>query len=414
MEIGPIFRALIYQKSRFWLITLEIALTLAIVANCFNMIGDERAKMERPTGMDEENLLVVESEPIAPEFEDDEYVRASYEEDLRVLRALPGVQAATGTHAIPLSGSGSNHSRRAAGTETEPIGTPHFRMGTEALETLGVELIAGRDFVETDFPEPKTGEEEGEEAETAPAEVRPVIVTKEVADLLFPAGDAAGKIIESSDGSSLNVIVGVLARMQGSWPHSAWAERVVIHPGMPANERRARYLVRAEPGMVDDLYTVLDASLLRVNEGRIVSVRTLKEIKAKTYRPNMVVTGMLEVLSVLLVLVTSLGLIGLTSFSVTQRTREIGTRRALGATRGAILRYFLVENWIVTSAGLTLGLVLTYGLNLALAQSAEVSRIGFTQVATGMLVLWLAGLMAALVPALRGTTVPPVLATRTV
>ena len=99
---------------------------------------------------------------------------------------------------------------------------------------------------------------------------------------------------------------------------------------------------------------------------------------------------------------------------MTQRTREIGTRRALGATRGAILRYFLVENWLVTSAGLTLGLVLTYGLNLALAQLAEVSRIGWTQVATGMLVLWLAGLMAALVPALRGTTVPPVLATRTV
>ncbi len=72
--------------------------------------------------------------------------------------------------------------------------------------------------------------------------------------------------------------------MQGSWPHSAWAERVVLHPGMPANERRARYMVRAEPGMIDDLYTVVDASLLRVNEGRILSVRTLKEIKAQTYR----------------------------------------------------------------------------------------------------------------------------------
>lgn len=414
MEIGPIFRALTHQKSRFWLITLEIALTLAIVANCFNMIGDERAKMDRPTGMDEENLLVVESEPIAPEFEDEEYVRASYEEDLRVLRALPGVQAATGIHAIPLSGSGSNHVRRATGTESEPIGTPFFRMGTDALATLGVELIAGRDFVENDFPEPQAREEGVVEGEGAATEARPVIVTSEVADLLFPAGDAVGSTIESPDGSSRNVIVGVLARMQGSWPHSVWAERVVLHPSMPATSRRARYVVRAEPGMVDDLYTVLDASLLRVNEGRIVSVRTLKEIKANTYRPNLVVTGMLGVLSVLLVLVTSLGLIGVTSFSVTQRTREIGTRRALGATRVAILRYFLVENWLVTSAGLTLGLVLTYGLNLALAQSAEVSRIGLTQVATGMLVLWLAGLMAALVPALRGTTVPPVLATRTV
>jgi putative ABC transport system permease protein len=189
---------------------------------------------------------------------------------------------------------------------------------------------------------------------------------------------------------------------------------VILYPAVPANKGVVRYMVRAEPGMVDDLYTALDASLLRVNDGRLISVRTLQEIKANTYRPNTVVTGMLGVLSVLLVLVTSLGIIGLTSFSVTQRTREIGTRRALGATRGAILRYFLVENWLVTSTGLTLGLVLTYALNFSLAQAADVSRIGWTQVATGMLVLWLAGLMAALVPALRGTTVPPVLATRTV
>ncbi len=260
MEIGPIFRALTHQKSRFWLITLEIALTLAIVANCLNMIGDEQAKMQRPTGMDEENLLVVESEPIAPEFDDEEYVRASYEEDLRVLRALPGVRAATGTHAIPLSGSGSNHARRASGTEIEPIGTPYFRVGTDALETLGVELIAGRDFVETDFPQPEVGEDQGEEARVLATAARPVIVTKEVADLLFPGGDAVGRTIESVDGSSLNVVVGVLARMQGSWPHSAWAERVVLHPGMPASTRRSRYMVRAEPGMVDDLYTTLDDS----------------------------------------------------------------------------------------------------------------------------------------------------------
>ena len=414
MEIGPIFRALTHQKSRFWLITLEIALTLAIVANCLNMITDEQTKVQRPTGMDEEHLLVVESEPFAPEFEDDEYVRASYEEDLRIIRALPGVRAATGTRSIPLSGSGSNHSRRPTGTEIEPIGTPFFTMGTDALETLGVELVAGRDFVESDFPGPTTEDAEAEDAESAPAEARPVIVTKEVADLLFPEGDAVGKTIESADGTSVDIVVGIIERMQGSWPHSPWAERVVLYPRMPANNRRARYMVRSEPGMVDDLYTALDTSLLRVNDGRIVSVRTLTEIKARTYRPNMVVTGMLGVLSVLLVLVTSLGLIGLTSFSVTQRTREIGTRRALGATRGAILRYFLVENWIVTSAGLTLGLVLTYTLNFALAHSAEVSRIGWSQVGTGMLVLWLTGLMAALAPALRGTTVPPVLATRTV
>ncbi len=90
--------------------------TLAVVANCLNMIADERARIGRPTGMDEEHLLVVQSEPFAPEFENETYVRASYDEDLRVLRALPGVRAATASHQIPLSGSGSNNSRRPTGT----------------------------------------------------------------------------------------------------------------------------------------------------------------------------------------------------------------------------------------------------------------------------------------------------------
>ena len=59
MEIGPIFRSLIHHKSRFWLITVEIALTLAIVANCLNMILDQRSRVVRPTGLDEENHRAV-------------------------------------------------------------------------------------------------------------------------------------------------------------------------------------------------------------------------------------------------------------------------------------------------------------------------------------------------------------------
>ncbi|MGD8897829.1 MAG: FtsX-like permease family protein [Acidobacteriota bacterium] len=421
MEIGPIFRALTHQKSRFWLITLEIALTLAIVANCLHLIAYERAKMQRPTGMDEEHILAVVSEPFTPEFEDPGYVQASYEDDLRVLRALPGVRAATGILFIPLSGLGGNVDRRVAGTESEPIAVPWFIAGTDVVETLGVELIAGRDFVESDFPGtvPTEAEDEDdaramEDAEKATLPGANVIITKELADRLFPDGNAVGGRIEPQDGSRLDTVVGVIARMHGSWPNSPVAEQVMLYPGRPAIEQYARYMVRTEPGMTDDLYTRVESELARANGGRIVTVRSLAEVKAETYRSNTAVTQMLGGLSLLLVLVTSLGIIGLTSFSVAQRTREIGTRRALGATRLAILRYFLVENWLVTSAGLALGLALTYGLNYALAHGAAAPRIGWTPVATGMLLLWLAGLVAALAPAWRGTTVPPVVATRTV
>ena len=119
-------------------------------------------------------------------------------------------------------------------------------------------------------------------------------------------------------------------------------------------------------------------------------------------------------MSVLLIVVTSLGIIGLTSFSVTQRTREIGTRRALGATRMNILRYFLVENWVITGTGLTVGILTTYALNFTLAHFADVSKISFPLVVEGMIGMWVIGLVAALVPAMRGSAVSPVVATRSV
>jgi putative ABC transport system permease protein len=123
---------------------------------------------------------------------------------------------------------------------------------------------------------------------------------------------------------------------------------------------------------------------------------------------------MLSAVSALLLVITSLGIVGLTAFSVTQRTRQIGTRRALGATKGDIVRYFLVENWIITGIGLVLGTGLTYGLNVALTHIAEAPKLDLALLAGGMLLLWATGIVAALVPALRATNVAPEIATRTV
>lgn len=412
MEIGPIFRALINHRTRFWLIVTEIALTLAIVANCVHMIQDRRAKMLRPTGMDVANILVVESEPFAAEFQDDDYVEAAYQEDLRTLRSLPGVRAASAMHQIPLSGGGSSTSRRAEGSEEETRSAPYFVVGTDIIDALGVEIVAGRAFDESDYP---TREQEDAWADRGDEpRYRNVIITQDLADAMFPEGGAVGKALTSKDGLAVDRVVGVMRRMQCSWPLSSIAERVMLFPSHPASSRRARYMVRAEPGMVDGLYTSLEEKLLGVNDGRLVSVQTLAEIKGDYYRDLTAMNQLMVGLSILLITVTSLGIIGLTAFSVTQRTREIGTRRALGATRLAILRYFLVENWVTTTSGLALGIVFTYGLNYALANLAEAPRIDFPTVAFGMVVLWGVGLVAALAPAIRGTAVQPVVATQSI
>jgi putative ABC transport system permease protein len=411
MELGPICRALFHSKSRVILVVIEVALTLAVAVNCVVMIADQRKKIVRPTGIDEENLLVVKSEPFDPAFKDRAYLRHAIEEDLRTLRALPGVRAVSPTDQIPLSGGGSATGRKPLGTDRDRVTAPYFNMGEQSLQALGVELVAGHDFEAADY---MADLDETEPAAGASPRVFNVILSQALADKLFPDGKALGSLITGRDERYQNRIIGILSRMQCSWPMGENAESSMIFAGHPGDSRSTMYLVRAEPGGRDDLRKTIEATLLRVNGGRNVEIDTMTEIKRDTYGDLISVNQLLGGMIVLLITVTSLGVIGLTAFSVTQRVRQIGTRRALGATRAGIVRHFLVENWVVTTVGTTVGVALTYALNFALGSAANVPRVGVVTVATGVVVLWLVGLTAALVPALRGAAVPPVIATRTV
>ncbi len=102
----------------------------------------------------------------------------------------------------------------------------------------------------------------------------------------------------------------------------------------------------------------------------------------------------------------------MTAFSVTERRKQIGTRRALGATKGAVLRYFLLENWIVTNAGLILGVAAAYGLNILLVTKTSGAKLDWRYVAVAIVLLWLQGIIATLIPAMRATRFSPVIATR--
>ncbi len=399
MEIGPIFRTLIHNKTRFVLIALEVALTLAIVVNCVNMILDLRGAMHRPSGMDEDNVVTLTVRPFGPEFADEDFDNATRLEDLRTLRSLPGVKSASLFGQLPLSGGGSSTGRKPLGSEGHPLPAPYFTVTLDAIDTLGVELTAGRGFEEGDY-----GVEDNHN----------VILSQALADKLFPDGDALGRQITSREGTSTNRIVGIVADMLNAWPHSDEPETVMLLPA--ATERRWGYylLVRAQPEAVDDLYTRTEEALLAYNPGRAIEVRTLHEVRTETFEGHQVLVRLLTGVMALLVLVTALGIVGLTSFSVTQRTRQIGVRRALGATRGAILRYFLTENWIVTTIGIVGGAGLAYLLNYGLMQVANGVKLGWPLVAAGAVFLWTIGLLAALTPALRGTHVAPVVATRSV
>ena len=407
MELGPIFRALMHNKSRFWLIALEVALTLAIVTNCINVMLDMRSEFLKPSGMDEDNLLVVFTEPFAPEFKEEEFVNALRDEDLLRLRSFPGVAVASGFHQIPLSGSGSASRRRPAGSELDTTVAPLFIVTDRALQTLDVDLIEGRDFTAADFDFDMETYEKGDA-------VRNVILNQALAQKLFPDESAVGKVIQNDSSDRAETVIGVVGTLLNSWPSSRYGEDAMLLPGKPGNEYRMRYIVRTEPGASGSVYAELEGLMRDTEPGRVITIRTMEEVKRRQFVMNLALIKILTVVIFLLVAVTSIGIIGLTSFSVTERTRQIGTRRALGATRVDIVRHFLVENWMITGFGLALGLVLTIGLNIALTNAADAPKMDWYLLVGGAVLLWATGIAAALLPAIRASKVAPEIATRTV
>jgi putative ABC transport system permease protein len=115
----------------------------------------------------------------------------------------------------------------------------------------------------------------------------------------------------------------------------------------------------------------------------------------------------------LLLAITSLGIFGLATFNVSTRTKQIGTRRAVGARRRDIVRYFLVENWLITTGGIVVGCALALAVGYWLAREYHLPRVDLFYLVGGVLVLWGLGTLAAWQPARRAAKVSPALATRT-
>ena len=400
MEFGPIFRTLARNKTRFILIGLEVALTLAIVVNCVNMMLTMKNDMDRPTGLDEGNIITIRSQPFAADFKEKTYLNNARKADLDLLRAIPGVRAADAFSAIPLSGSGSSSGFKPLGAQMNTIPSGIFTTGTDGISVLGVQLIAGRNLRPEDINE---------------SDSKNVIVTKAFADKLFPEGSALGKQIQGRTPENPDTIVGIIERMHGSWPRWPYVGHVTLRPGEPGNfNYGVRYMVRVDPRRAEGMIKIMEAELLRANNGRNIQIQTLSEIKAHSFEDQSNIITMLACVILLLVFVTALGIVGITSFSVTERIHHIGTRRALGARKVDILRYFLTENWLITTLGLLLGIGLTYGLNYLLVTMVSGAKMDWRLVITGVAGMWIIGQLAALLPAWRGARISPSVATRTV
>jgi putative ABC transport system permease protein len=401
MEFRPILSAMLRNKTGALLVGLQIALTLAVAANAVSIIVQRIEKMNRPTRTDTENIFFVQSFGFGPKYDH----RATVQADLEMMRSLPGVVAAAPINAIPFSNSGTSAT---FGPDADPrtvtIEANYYRMDEQGLKAFGAQLVEGRFFEK----------EEVEFLEMSTSRFPPVIViTRDTAKALFGDEPALGRQVHDGLGQSATVI-GIVDHMIGSWAEWANPTRIVFVPEVQFGPM-ARYVVRAEPGLRASLMAEVEQRLASSEFSRAITfVRSQEEFISRSYRSDSRMIAFLGVLVGLICIVTALGIVGLASFHVRVRTKQIGTRRAVGARKIDIIRYFLVENLLLTAGGVAMGALLAFGFGQWLSAVYSLPPLSPAYIVTGVALLAILGQLAVFVPALKAADIPPATATKTV
>jgi len=401
MDIRPILSTLRRHKTAAALIVLEVALSCAIVSNALFLIGQRLERMQAPTGLAEAELLHIRLRDIAHH----DNAEALTRRDLATLRALPGVKSATSVNHVPF-GNGSSDSGVSLSSEqqTPTLTAALYLVGENALATLGLKLVEGRDFL----PE----EVQPDSALEAPEpKVPAVIVDRGTAARLFPDGSAIGRSLYVFGPSPMRV-VGVVEHMAIPQPNGPRGEYLTLLPVQPSYDD-GNYLVRVDPAQRDRLLKDAVAALQAVDSQRIVMEReTFDDLRHEYFRQDRWMAALLVAVCIALLVVTAFGIVGLASFWVQQRTRMIGVRRALGASRMQILRYFQTENFLLTTIGIVLGMAAAYGVNALLMRLYELPQLPWVCLPIGAVTLWVLGQVAVLGPARRAAALPPVVVMR--
>ena len=408
MQLRPILVALGRHKVATALIVLQVALTLAVASNALFIVATRIVHFSRPTATDEAHIFVIRNGWTLGQTA--AQINANIRTDLNTLRHVAGVRDAFSSQAYPLAGYNVNvvtHLKLEPDQNTHAQLVTFFASDEHAIDTLGISLVAGRNF----RPDEITAI--GPNGKMSPASI---IVTRSLADKLFPDGSALGKTVYLPDGPA--AIIGILAGLQGPFSHSSPLDGyTVLVPAYYLDPAGIDYLVRTDsaamkPAIVAALKALQERGGVRIL-GPKEGVVSMVQARERAYAEDRSVALLMSILSGLLLLATAGGIVGLSSFWVSQRRKQIGIRRALGASGGDILRYFHAENFLIVSGGIALGALLAFIANVELMHVYELPRMPLYVPLLGALLLWLLGQLAVWGPARHAAKVPPVVAMRT-
>ncbi|KPM84772.1 FtsX-like permease family protein [Pseudoalteromonas sp. ACER1] len=400
LEIKPIFHALCRSKVGAILLLIQIAITTAIVSNAAFIIQDRISYLSQETGYPEQDIFVFN----VMMFGKDVSPSQQYELDEAMLRQIPGVVDAAYSSNTPLSGSGSSSdfSLKPAPEESKSARSSYMFIDEHGINTYGVKLIAGRNYTEDEVIVTDNYDELS----------KVTVVTKTLLDELFPDGNGLGQTVYFGDIPMK--VIGVVELMKGPWLKDSRPDNVALLPFIKPGTN-ARFVVRTEPGQRQSVMNRVEEAMLKNYNKRVISrIRGLDDDKESYMAEDTLMMRMLIVLITILVLVTALGIFGLTLFNISKRTKQIGTRRALGARKSAIISYFLVENAMICIVGLVIGVIAAVYLGQVLMQHFSIAQLDISYVLATALAVFVMSLLAVLAPAKRAANISPSIATRTI
>ena len=385
------------------LVVIQVALALALLIGAGLTIRSLMTLKAVDPGFDTGNVLTMRVALTDERYPSDGEKPAFFNLAAREIASLPGVHSAAATGTIPLIGSNSNASMS---IEEHPISDPADKVfvGAEGvtagyLETIGIPLIEGREFAEAD-------------TEGSP---NVIIINNFMARHFWPDESAVGKRVKFGPLDSENPwmeVVGVMGDHRQTWLDTGPRFETLYSQAQFAVTAMT-FVVRTE-GAPGPLTADIQAAIWRIDPNLAISeVATMTEIFERNTRSIDDLAGLLAGFGVVALVLALGGLYGVTSFSVSRQTREIGVRMALGAETTMILAAVLRRSALQILIGIIAGGLIAWWLGRSirglLFEVSSLDPMAYAIVATGMFAV---GFLAVLVPAVRAAGIDPVVALR--